>query len=67
MTLRLYLDHNVRSAVAVGLRRRGVDVLTAAEDGRERLEDEALLARAAEPAEIENEVQFLPLRSFTGN
>jgi hypothetical protein len=39
----LYLDHNVRAAVAAGLRRRGVDVLTAHDDGAAELDDESLL------------------------
>jgi predicted nuclease of predicted toxin-antitoxin system len=42
------LDHNVRRAVAAGLRQRGVDVLTAYEDGAAELDDEPLLDRAAE-------------------
>lgn len=42
------MDHHVRSAVTKGLRRRGIDVLTAFEDGRAAAPDEQLLARAAE-------------------
>ncbi|MBU4273522.1 MAG: DUF5615 family PIN-like protein [Planctomycetes bacterium] len=42
------MDHNVRRAVAAGLRQRGVDVLTAHEDGAAELDDELLLARVAE-------------------
>ncbi len=45
MSVALYLDHNVRRAVAVGLRQRGVDVLTAYEDGAAELDDESLLDR----------------------
>lgn len=48
MSLRLYLDHHVPSAVAEGLRRRGIDVLTCTEDGTTRWGDERLLARATE-------------------
>jgi hypothetical protein len=44
--LRLYFDHNVQRAVAQGLRLRGVDLLTALEDGTERLADPDLLDRA---------------------
>lgn len=33
MSLRLYMDANVPRAIAEGLRLRGVDVLTAQEDG----------------------------------
>ena len=39
---------NVRQAVTDGLRLRGVEVLTAQEDGSRELEDDALLDRAAE-------------------
>lgn len=48
MSLSLYVDHHVRSSVTKGLRRRGVDVLTALEDGRDAASDEEILARAAE-------------------
>lgn len=48
MSIALYLDHNVRRAVAAGLRQRGVDVVTAYEDGEAELDDEPLLARVAE-------------------
>ena len=41
------MDHHVPAAVSAGLRSRGVDVLTAAEDGSAALEDEPLLERAA--------------------
>ena len=43
----LYMDVHVKEAITRGLRRRGVDVLTAQEDGCARLEDSALLDRAA--------------------
>lgn len=42
------MDVHVQRAVTAGLRARGVDVLTAQEDGAERLDDLALLRRAAE-------------------
>ena len=48
MSLALYMDHHVHSAVTDGLRRRGVTVLTAAEDGATKFEDERLLRRATE-------------------
>jgi hypothetical protein len=41
------MDHQVRREVTEGLRLRGVDVVTAAEDGTNRLLDPALLDRAA--------------------
>ncbi len=40
------MDVHVRRAVTDGLRLRGVDVLTAQEDGAAELEDSALLDRA---------------------
>ena len=46
MTLKLYCDHNVDARVVKGLRRRRIDVLTAAEDGAETWDDETLLKRA---------------------
>ena len=48
MSVRLYMDVHVRSAVTHGLRLRGIDVLTAQEDGTQRLDDPALLDRASE-------------------
>jgi len=48
VSLRLYMNHHVRSAITQGLRRRGVDVLTAYEDGAAEFDDERLLERAAE-------------------
>ncbi len=41
------MDAHVPAAITRGLRRRGVDVLTAQEDGSARLEDAPLLDRAA--------------------
>ena len=43
----LYLDVHVPAAIAAELRRRGVDVLTAQEDGTTELEDDDLLVRAS--------------------
>lgn len=42
------MDVHVRRAVTEGLRLRGIDVLTAQEDGRRRLADPLLLDRAGE-------------------
>jgi hypothetical protein len=44
--LAFYMDHHVHRGIIEGLRRRGVNVLTAFEDGSERLDDDALLLRA---------------------
>ena len=48
MSVKLYFDVHVRRAVTVGLRIRGVDVLTAQEDAAGHLDDVALLDRASE-------------------
>jgi uncharacterized protein with PIN domain len=48
MPLALYVDHHVPRAITLGLRLRGVDVLTAYEDGAGELDDAALLDRAGE-------------------
>jgi hypothetical protein len=48
VSVTLYMDVNVRQAVTDGLRLRGVEVLTAQEDGSRELEDDALLDRATE-------------------
>ena len=42
----LYVDHQVPRAITAGLRLRGIDVLTAFEDGADTLDDSALLDRA---------------------
>lgn len=42
------MDHHVRAAITEGLRRRGVDVITAHEDGAAEFEDERLLQRATQ-------------------
>lgn len=52
MSVKLYMDVHVRRAVTDGLRLRGVDVLTAQEDGVAKLEDPALLDRATELGRI---------------
>jgi predicted nuclease of predicted toxin-antitoxin system len=46
LSIRLYFDHNVNQAIVQGLRLRGLDVLTAREDGTHRLPDPDLLDRA---------------------
>jgi hypothetical protein len=46
MAVRLYLDVHVPRPIADQLQRRGVDVITAIEDGHERESDEEVLSRA---------------------
>lgn len=48
MSIKLYMDVHVRRAVTVGLRLRGVGVVTAQEDNAERMLDDELLRRASE-------------------
>ena len=48
MSVRLYIDVHVRRAITAGLRLRGVDVLTAQENGSRELLDPALLDRTTE-------------------
>lgn len=48
MSLALYVDEHVARAVALGLRLRGVDVLTVQEDDRSGAPDPELLDRATE-------------------
>lgn len=48
MSLPLYMDQHVPAAVTRGLRQRGVDVLTAQEDGASTWDDERLLQRATD-------------------
>jgi uncharacterized protein with PIN domain len=48
VSVRLYFDVHVPSAIADGLRLRGVDVLRAQEDGASEFEDPLLLDRATE-------------------
>ena len=42
------MDEHVSRAVTIGLRRRGLDVLTVQEDGRAGASDEVVLDRASE-------------------
>jgi predicted nuclease of predicted toxin-antitoxin system len=46
MGVAFYMDHNVRASVTEGLRARGVDVITAAEDKTNEWDDARLLDRA---------------------
>lgn len=44
----LYMDEHIRRAITIGLRLRGVDVLTVQEDGRAGTPDPLLLDRSTE-------------------
>lgn len=48
MTVSLYMDHHIPNAITIGLRLRGIDILTSYEDGTDQLGDELLLKRAHE-------------------
>ncbi len=52
MPIQLYMDQHVPRAITIGLRLRGVDVLTAFEDGASQLDDTALLDRADELSRV---------------
>jgi hypothetical protein len=52
VSLPLYFDHHVHSAIRDGLRLRGIDVLTTTEDATELWEDELILQRANELGRI---------------
>ncbi len=47
MSVTFYMDQHVPRAITIGLRRRGVDVLTAYEDGASAFADPVLLDRAS--------------------
>ncbi len=48
MPVALYMDHNVPRSITTSLRLRGVDTLTAFEDGAQEMDDSSLLDRATE-------------------
>lgn len=52
MSVKLYMDVHVKRAVSDGLRRRGVDVLTAQAAGTDRLNDADLLDHATSLARV---------------
>jgi hypothetical protein len=52
VSLSLYLDHHVHTAIRERLRARGIDVLTTTDDGRELWEDEQILERATDLGRI---------------
>ncbi|MFN7717176.1 MAG: DUF5615 family PIN-like protein [Pseudanabaenaceae cyanobacterium] len=48
MAIALYMDVHIPQAITEQLRRRDIDVLTATEDGSQKLPDDQLLARVTE-------------------
>lgn len=52
MAVRYLFDQNVRRAVCDGLRLRGIDVLTAFEDGSHQFSDPQLLDRAGQLSRV---------------
>ena len=48
MPVAFYMDHHVPRAITLGLRLRGVEVITANEDSTSEMDDPALLDRARE-------------------
>jgi len=65
MSVAFYMDEHVPRAISVGLRLRGVDVLTAQEDGLRNTPDAVLLDRATAIGRVtftqKNRVEYLPL------
>ena len=63
MSLALYFDHNVDRAIVEGLRARGVDALTAMEDGMDRRPDELVFQRATDLGRVTvtNDSDFLAI------
>lgn len=47
MAIQLYMDHNVPRSITDGLRVRGVDIITALEDGTTEVDDPELLDRVS--------------------
>ncbi len=76
MPVPLCMDVHVPQAITDQLRRRGVDILTAVEDGAQRLGDDSLLLRAQERGRVmfSQDIRFKALaeqwqregRSFAG-
>ena len=60
-----YADEHVKSAIVHGLRRRGMDIVTAQERGQRQTDDEALLATATseERLLLTNDTDFLRIHS----
>lgn len=50
--LAFYMDHHVQAAITEGLRARGIDVVTAFEDGAAEWSDDRILERARELGRI---------------
>ena len=50
MSVRLYMDVHIPAAITEGLRLRGVDVLTAQEDGGRRLSDDKAICQKEYPS-----------------
>jgi hypothetical protein len=63
MAISLYFDVHVDHAIAGQLRLREVDVLTAQDDGADRLADEVLLERASQLGRpiVTHDIQFHPM------
>ena len=60
MAVLLYMDVHVDFAITVQLRRRGVDVLTAQDDGSNQLKDDELLNRSTSLGRVmvTNDIRF---------
>jgi hypothetical protein len=63
MAIALYFDVHVDRAIVGQLRLRRVDVLTAQDDGTDRLSDESLLEHASQLGRpiVTNDIRFLAM------
>jgi hypothetical protein len=63
--LSAYADEHVKSAIVEGLKRRGMDIVTAQERGQRRTDDEILLRTATMEARLllTNDTDFLRIHS----
>jgi hypothetical protein len=55
------MDAHIPKTITNGLRLRNVDVITAQEDNSDKVKDLELIAKAGEPQDLANKVEFLPL------
>ena len=60
-----YADENLKAPIVEGLRRRGMDVVTAQERGQRQTDDEVLLATAASEGRLllTNDTDFLRIHA----
>jgi hypothetical protein len=67
MILSYYMDHHVPRAITQALRVRGIDVLTAYEDGADQIPDSEILDRATQMRRVllPKTMVFYPTTTFS--